>query len=88
MKKNHKKENHLYPHAPNRALFYQNQLEETLVRSYDLQGNHFLNFSANSEPDSSECEEDPEDRERKKLLPNVIGLGEVKIYMKIFFEIT
>ena len=78
MKKKTLKENHIYPHAPNRALFYQNQLEETLVRSYDLQGNHFLNFSAKPEPDSSECEEDPEDRDRKKLLPNVIGLGRVQ----------
>lgn len=79
IKNYHYQENkHAYPHAPNRALFYQSQADESLVKSYDLQGSHFLNHTSHPEPTDDECEEDPADRQRKKLLPNVIGLGAKK----------
>ena len=68
---------HPYPHAPNRAIFYPSQ-NEALVQSYDIQGKHFLNESNFRTPTEQECQNDPEDRERQSLLPNVIGIGAKK----------
>ena len=45
--------------------------------TYDITGRHFIAPPADLDRsyDPAECEEDPAERRRRKLLPNVIGLG-------------
>ena len=45
--------------------------------TYDITGRHFIAPPADLDRayDPTECEEDPAERRRRKLLPNVIGLG-------------
>ena len=63
-------DHHAYPHAPNRPLF--GRPAENLT--YDITGRQFIAEDL-KDFDPIECEEDPVDRKRRRLLPNVIGLG-------------